>query len=511
MSANDDYVTFIELRGDARVEGGAGSLDSMSARDIDLDYTDDGKALERVVLTGNSAVAMTGLDGAAGRSFTGSSFDLRLATDGSVTAVTGRDNVRVNLPAGPEAPARNITARALDATGASGQGLSDLQFTDKVEYREEPRGGARGATAGRTARSQALRLGLAQDTVTSAVFTGKATFEEQGLSAAAAEFRYEPDRGALHLTGRDGGAGPSVSDDQVTVEAPMIDVALEGHRMSASGTVKTTLRPPPAATGGRGTNATAPEGSHLPGLLKQDAAAKVNSDSLDYQGSRGNAIFEGNALLWQGETAVRADTITIDQATGDFVAVGSTRSTLAFDDGVFDGRANDLRFDDAQRVVSFSTTPPAPAAAAASESRAGRQAPTGEGAAARPTGRGSMPRSDAQLIGPQLEMHADRIDVKLAETGSRVQSVEAYTKVTAKVDTRVATGGRLTYHAEDERYDISGTAAAPVKVVETCREITGMTLTFFKSADRIIVDGNEKIRTRTENRGVCAQTAPPSR
>ena len=44
-------MTFIELRGNARVAGG-GAFDSMSARDIDLDYTDDGVTLERVALRG---------------------------------------------------------------------------------------------------------------------------------------------------------------------------------------------------------------------------------------------------------------------------------------------------------------------------------------------------------------------------------------------------------------------------------------------------------------------------
>ncbi len=74
---------------------------------------------------------------------------------------------------------------------------------------------------------------------------------------------------------------------------------------------------------------------------------------------------------------------------------------------------------------------------------------------------------------------------------------------------RTATGGRLTYRASAEQYDIAGTAAAPVKVVESCREITGKTLTFYKSTDRITVDGNEEIRTETKSGGPCPQPAQP--
>ena len=52
-------------------------------------------------------------------------------------------------------------------------------------------------------------------------------------------------------------------------------------------------------------------------------------------------------------------------------------------------------------------------------------------------------------------------------------------------------------------------AVRPVKVIESCREITGKTLTFYKSTDRILVDGNQEIRTETKSGGACPQTAPP--
>jgi hypothetical protein len=59
LSINNDVVTFIELRGNSKVTGGD-SIDSMTARDIDLDYTDDGQTLEAVTLAGTAAIAMTG-------------------------------------------------------------------------------------------------------------------------------------------------------------------------------------------------------------------------------------------------------------------------------------------------------------------------------------------------------------------------------------------------------------------------------------------------------------------
>ena len=83
--------------------------------------------------------------------------------------------------------------------------------------------------------------------------------------------------------------------------------------------------------------------------------------------------------------------------------------------------------------------------------------------------------------------------------------LEAYTEVNVRLDRRVATGDRLTYHADDERYVMTGIATVPVRIIEECRETTRQNLTFFKSADRIIVDGNEEVRTQSSRSGPCPQ------
>jgi hypothetical protein len=56
---------------------------------------------------------------------------------------------------------------------------------------------------------------------------------------------------------------------------------------------------------------------------------------------------------------------------------------------------------------------------------------------------------------------------------------------------------------------MSGAGTKSVKVIEACRETTGRTLTFFKSTDRIIVDGNDETRTQTRNGASPACTATP--
>jgi hypothetical protein len=93
----------------------------------------------------------------------------------------------------------------------------------------------------------------------------------------------------------------------------------------------------------------------------------------------------------------------------------------------------------------------------------------------------------------------------MAATGNSMDRLEAFMYVDLHVDIRAATGSRLTYYTAEERYVITGVPGKPVKVIEGCRETTGMTLTFFKSTDRIIVEGNEERRTETKRAGPCQE------
>ena len=123
---DEQIVQYIELRNNARVTGG-GSIDSMSARDIDMDYTDDGSALERVALNGGAGVAMKGSSG-TGRQILGESLEVRLAPDGSIVGITGREKVRLDLPASGDSPAGSIRADELDGTGEAPRGLTTTEF-----------------------------------------------------------------------------------------------------------------------------------------------------------------------------------------------------------------------------------------------------------------------------------------------------------------------------------------------------------------------------------------------
>lgn len=498
LSDDEQVVQYIELRNNARVTG-EGTIDSMSARDIDMDYTDDGQALERVALTGAAGVAMKGSSG-AGRQVVGETLDVRLVPDGSIVGLTGREKVRLDLPASGDSPAGSIAADALDGTGEAGRGLTTTEFRGRVEYHEV---GTRGAMD-RIVRAQSLTAMLADDAVSDATFKGRVTFEEEGLNARAAEIRYQPKQNRIALSGADAGGPPHVSVDQISIDARAIDVGLQNRQITAA-EVRTTLRPRKSATPAR---RAATSGIAIPGLLKQDEVANVNANSLEYRGQAGQAVYRGGATLWQGNTTIRADTIGFDQEKGSLVATGSARSTLELDTGLSTGSANEIRYDDEERLVSYSAAPVPPTSEKGFGSAGARSGTPNDA-------RRAVTVRDAQLSGAQGDLRAERIEIVLAKEGNKVERLEGYTRVALKLDMRTAVGARLTYYASGEKYVMSAAGATPVAITDpqtapsgavSCRETIGRTLTFFKSTDTIIVDGNEQKRTETQFK----PCAPPS-
>jgi lipopolysaccharide export system protein LptA len=468
--AEGEVIRDVELRGAAKVDGGSGPLQSMHARDIDLRYTSDGKALDRAVLAGSAGLVLAGKKGAAGRRLGADRLDAALAPDGTLSRLTGEGRVSMELPADAGAPARSVVSETMEGTGGAGGALTSARFAGRVVFQEQ----ASGTGRPRVARSGELALAMSDDAISSAVFRRAVTFEEDDLRATAAEARYEPGVGRLALSGVESGALPTVSDEQLRVEAQAIAIGLEKRALDATGKVKTLLNP--AKREGRGTGRGRSESTRLPGLFAQDQAANVTSARLVHDGEGGVAHYSGSVWLWQGEKEIRAEAIDINQTTGDLTAYGNASSTLVFDSGRSDGQAPEIRYADATRVITYASTQ-------------GSQAPR---------------RAAARLRGPQGDLAGVRIEVILKE--SQVDRIEAYELVTALVDKKTITGHRFTYRAEGEQYEVVGTPHAPMTVrIESCQETMGNTLTFDRSTDTMTVDGRS---TRMQTKNPCRPQAP---
>ena len=237
LAEGEQVISFLQLRGRSSVRGGGGPLESMRADEIDLDYRDDGKTVERTALRGGASVTMAADEQTSGRRMSGNRLDLQLAEDGVLTSLEGRGMVSFEIPAVGRNPARRISAGALNAMGEPGKGLVAARFRQNVEFREQGSGAPT-----REARSQALFLQLDGDAVSSAQFSEGVTFDEQALHATAAEAAYQPGKGLLSLAGSKGAGEPTVTDERIRVDARSIEVTLDGHGMTARDNVRTLLR-----------------------------------------------------------------------------------------------------------------------------------------------------------------------------------------------------------------------------------------------------------------------------
>jgi len=459
LQAKTDEPDQIELRGQSRItgSGGTSSLQAMQARDINLHYAADGRTLEQALLAGQSNIQLAKPDGSPGQQLTAEYVDVSLAPDGAVTKLASRENVRMTLPTAADVPARVITALSLSGSGEPRKGLTAVTFEGGAEFQE-----SRGADGNRTARAQTLKTELASSgTVDSAEFLSGFTFTDGHLNATSTDARYQVTKGILALSSAKGAPLPHVADERVTIDAPAIEVTLAPRAMKASGGVRTVLGAGRRQQGERGMT-----------LLKESEAVNVTADELAFDEQAGKGVYNGKAWLFQGSTSVKADSISLDDRQGDLVASGNVVATLPIagkpaegGSSTSIGRAGEFRFADAKRMAVFT--------------------------------------KEAQLDGIQGNLRADRIELLLAPKDNTLNKLEARGPVVrVLIEKREATGTELTYLPTEEQYKLVG---SPVRFVESCRETTGRTLTFYRGSDRISVDGEEQ-RTQTRSDSKCPES-----
>jgi len=497
LSADESRLTALDLRGHSRIEisgAASGALEAMHARDINLIYSADGEHLDRALLAGGAAIQIAGDRRRPGRRIAGELLDVGLTAEGTtVTSLIGRQGVQIDFPQEPTAPARTIRATTLDSTASDGGGLTAARLTESVEYQEVVGTPPGTPPALRIVRARVLDVtftsGMAG--ITDARFSGAVCVEDGDVRGSAVTARYEVDRGVIELLG-DPSATPTVADPRITIDARRILLTVEGPKVAAKEAVRSVLgtntaearsAPPPCGrspTRQRSLDrvATSPGGPDqvkLPGFLQADQPVNVTANALDYDGSTSRAIYSGSARLWQGAATVQGDSITIDSTSGNLSARGSVRSTWPVEE-------TDTRTKQTKKVAT---------AAAARELEYDDQA------------RRATYTTDASVSGPQGDLQARKIELYLGDGENELERVEGYDAVTLRDGGRTATGDRLSYFSADERYEMTG---APVRIVEDCREMTGRTLTFYKSTDKILVDGQQGSRTLT-TRGSCPE--PP--
>jgi lipopolysaccharide transport protein LptA len=472
LTDDDQYVRAMELRGNSRITGSAGGPQSMSARDIDLAYAEDGRTLQTARLVENAVVQ---LDAASGKRVSGRTIDIGMGPNGTtVTRLDANERVQVDLPAEGPSPAKQILAASLAAAGPPDNGLQQATFTGNVEYTEARRGRGN-ESAQRSARSDVLvvdtKPGLGA--IDRADFRGRVTFTSgSDLTAEAPQGIYFIDKDRLELLPGKGlpGKPPNVRDGRMSVTARTINVTISTRELSAETDVQTTITP---SKGAKAQGKT-------PSLMQQDEAINARSNRLTYNGSTSQAVYSGAVTLWQEpDTTIRADTINVDDKSGDLTATGKAVTTFIVEETdqktgtrkrtPTHGTAETFRYIDAKRLAVY--------------------------------------EGGAHLNGPQGDVTGDKIELFMKSGVNEVERAEAYAttgKVEIRDGNRIATGLRLTYTAANQEYLIVG---KPVVIVEedngTCKEVVGATATFNRAAGSMQIQGKEPFASKSRTLKTC--------
>jgi len=461
-----DEPDYLELRGGSKITGGPKdkAMKSMAANDINIDYAEDGRTMQNATLAGSAEIELVPKQGSAGQKLAGNFMEIGLEPDGSVRSVSTRDNVTATLPATKDTAARTIKSTAMTAAG-NAEGLNQMAFTEGVEYREA----ATKTQGGRIAKAKSLEASLdpAAGALQVARFSGKFDFTDGPMRAFSNDATYNVTAGTLALSGKE--ITPAIRDESLTLLAESIDVTLDPRKMIAKGNVRSTLLPPKKAAG----NAQA---TKRPALLGDKDPVNILSATLTYDEAKKTAEYTG-ARLFQGATSINADKLTLDETKGDLSASGKVVTNLEIKNKQAEaaarpkptiGRAETFTYADDTRMATYTT--------------------------------------NAQFDGDQGHLSAGKLELQLAKAENSLDKLEATTAVTAVVDKRTVTGSRLIHSPAEDNYIVHG---APVRMVDAdCQETSGKTLTFWKASDRVLVDGNNEVRTQTKGGGKCAATPP---
>jgi lipopolysaccharide export system protein LptA len=509
LNEGGETLKSLEIRGNSRITGTGPNAQNMSARDIDLGYAPDGRTLQSAKLIENGVVELPGAAGAPARRITGKTIDLGMSPDGTtLTLLNANENVEVNLPPAGDAPAQRIRAAALSASGPAGAGLQTATFTGGATFTETR--AARGALTAvdRTAHADRLILttkpGLGD--VEQADFRGHFRMQDNRGPAPAAPaanqrgaappskdadarpITAEAPRGIYFLTkdsfelspeGGDPGPTPFVNDGRMRVSARNIRISPSTQKLSADTNVQSTMQPQrrtETTSGGRAKPA-ASDGrqGNMPAILKEDKPVTVVAHRLEYDG-KGEAVYTGKARLWQEQSKIDAETIILNDTTGNLTARTNVRSTMPLEDTdpktkqttitETTAESDTLVYDDTKRVAVYT---------------------------------GSKEKQ-AHMRGAQGDMTANRIDVFLTEDGGRLERAVAVDNVVVVEGIRRAFGQRLVYTASNETYTMTG---APVEAFEqespnSCKVTQGETLTFKRAVGSIQAKTGDLLRAITK-------------
>jgi lipopolysaccharide export system protein LptA len=351
----------------------------------------------------------------------------------------------------------------------------------------------------RVSTSQMLDVAfLAQGGISSIIQQGSVAYDDgqaprKRTQAWADKALYTPEDRILVLTG-----SPRVSEGSMVTTARTIRINRVTNDAFADGNVKSTYSE----------LAEQPNGA----LLASASPIHVTSATMTAHNSSATALYEGNARLWQDANIVVAPSIEFDRDRRFLVAQGTAAqsvSTVLVQEKLSDqgkGPADKVQprktLVDGERKAKTGkpeekpgdTGPVAITSARLTYADADRKAHYEGGVIAKGTGfTVSSSTMDAYLL-PRSQTSSHQ---PLAGPG-QLDHMVAEDNVLVIQPTRRAEGQKLVFTASDDKFVLTG---GPPSIFDAERgKITGVSLTFFRGDDRVLVEGKASTPVVTQTR-----------
>ncbi|HZP63532.1 MAG TPA: LPS export ABC transporter periplasmic protein LptC [Terriglobales bacterium] len=299
-----------------------------------------------------------------------------------------------------------------------------------------------------------FRPGSGMDSI---VQHGNIAYVDDDRRAWGDRARYTPADEILVLTG-----SPRVVQGGMTTTAHSMRFNRQSGEAVAEGSVKTTysdLKSDPSGA-----------------LLASSSPIHVTADSMAAQGTTAVAQYTGNVRLWQDANVVEASAIDFDRDQRSMVANASagrsvsTVLTQTDKDGsetTISITSSRLTYTDSQRLAHFD--------------------------------------KDVVARGADVTITSEQIDAFLQALGAntnpgtgKLDRIVATGHVVITQPTRHADGNQMVYTAADDKFVLTG---GPPSIFDAEHgKITGVSLTFFRRDDRVLVEGNKQFPTVTQTR-----------
>jgi lipopolysaccharide export system protein LptA len=373
--------------------------------------------------------------------------------DRAETVAAGQITLR---PASGNGPQTLVTAGKFDARFDDSGQLSSVHGTPDARIVSENPGQPDRVSTSRVVDAT-FRAGAGVESIAQ---QGNVRYEDGARSATGDRARYTPEDQILILTG-----SPRVIEGGMNTTARMMRLNRATDDAMAEGDVKSTYSELKSQPNGA--------------LLASSSPIHVTSDSMTVHGASSVALYSGNVRLWQDANVVTAPAISFDRDHRSMVAHGSPTDSVSTVLVDTDNKGN--------------STPIAITSARLTYTDSERKAHFDENVTAKfADGTITAKQIDAFLYprGPSIPNQSS--------SAGKLEKIVADGEVNITQPGRRGVGNRLIYMTAEDKFVLTG---GPPSIFDAEHgKITGVSLTFFRRDDRVLVEGNNTSPAVTQTR-----------